>query len=131
MTTIKQFSTVQPKETFIEEDCTISHDGQEYSSGGSYIAECTDGKFRGMVYIKQEEHLTPAGLPYPGSKGRSFGTVTTWHGEQIARAGFTDYQGNFCNMRRVSFTWQGMNFVGDYCPDWSEVCKVRSTKAYN
>lgn len=108
-------------ESLLETDCTIEHNGKEYTAGGSYLLPCTDGRYRGVVYIKQDGGSTI-------NPKHTWGTVTTWHGEQLARAGFTDYHGNFCQMRRVSFTWQGMKFIGDYCPDWSEACKVRTTK---
>lgn len=96
---------------YIETDCTITHEGQAFTNGGSYLLPCTDGKVRGMVYVNEKNH-----------------TVTTWHGEFIARCRWVNYRGNFCNMRRVSFSLDGRNFVGDYCPDWSEVVKVRSTR---
>lgn len=99
------------EKNFIEQDCTFTVEGQSFTSGGSWIAECTDGKTRGVVYVNE--------------KTRS---VTTWRGDFIAKMHYTDYQGNFCKMRRVSFSYNGKNFVGDYCPDWSEACKVRSTK---
>jgi hypothetical protein len=98
---------------FVEKDCKIEHEGKTFESGGSYLLPCTDGKIRGAVYVSEENMRR---------------VVTTWHGEVIAPATWTDYQGNFCRMRRVSFTWQGRKFVGDYCPDWSELVKVRSTK---
>lgn len=96
---------------FIEQDCKIELQGKEYESGGAYIALCTDGKMRGVVYVNSEKRI-----------------VTTWHGEFIARMSYTDYNGNFCKMRRVSFTLDGVKYVGDYCPDWADACRVRSTK---
>ena len=110
-------------DNILETDCTIEHDGQTYASGGAHLLPCTDGKYRGVVYVKMIAQTTPAGLPWEHRA-----TVTTWHGEHIADASFTDYQGNFCKMRRIGFTWQGIKFIGDFCPDWAEACKVRSTK---
>ena len=97
--------------TFNETDCTFEHNGTAYEAGGAYMAKCSDGKMRGLVYINEKTH-----------------SVTTWRGETIARCTWSDYRGNFCKMRRVSFTYQGKKFIGDYCPDWSEAVKVRSTK---
>ena len=96
---------------FLEQDCTLTLGGRTFSSGGAYLLPCTDGKYRGVVYVKSD------------------GTITTWHGEKLAKAMLTDYRGNFSRMRRVSFTWNDMKFVGDYCPDWADACKVRTTKA--
>jgi hypothetical protein len=95
-----------------ETDCTITHEGQKFESGGAYLLPCTDGKVRGVVYVN-----------------RKAGTVITWHGETIARLdAYTEYRGNFCKMARISFTHEGRKFVGDFCPDWADACKVRSTK---
>ena len=97
---------------FIETECKFTHEGKTYESGGAWIAECTDGKMRGVVYVNERK-----------------GIVTTWHGEKIAELDtLTDYQGNFCKMQRISFTLDGKKFIGDYCPDWAEACKVRTTK---
>ena len=71
---------------FNEGDCTIELQGKMFTNGGAFIAECTDGKLRGMVYVNKEKRA-----------------VTTWHGEIISPARWSDYQGNFCKMRRVSF----------------------------
>ena len=102
----------------VEAQCTISLRGIDYTASGSYFLLGTDHKYHGMVYVK----------PTANSVKYGQGTVTTWHGKTIAPMTFTTYQGNFCTMRRVSFTWQGVKFVGDYCPDWADLCKVRSTK---
>ena len=96
---------------FIDTDCTIELQGKEFTNDGAYICECTDGKLRGMVYLNEDKRA-----------------ATTWHGNVLSDARWTDYQGNFCNMRRVSFRYEGRNMIRDYCPDWSEVVKVRSTK---
>lgn len=96
---------------YVETDCTISHEGRTYEAGGSVLLNCTDGKVRGVVYVNDRDH-----------------TVTTWHGERIAFATWTDSRGNFCKMRRVSFTYAGIRIIGEYCPDWSQMVRVRSTK---
>jgi hypothetical protein len=96
----------------IEKDCTIKHDGHEFTAGGSYFMQGKSGRIFGAVYVNPKA-----------------GTVTTWHGETIAKIDtFTPYRGNFCKMARVTFTFQGRKMIGDYCPDWADLCKVRSTK---
>lgn len=111
-------STLERDETtgaLIERDCTITLQGQAFTSGGAVLAPCTDGRWRGTVYVSRTEQ-----------GGRC---VKTWGGAFIAylRA-HTEYQGNFCKMARVSFDWNGRRFVGDYCPDWSEAVSVRATR---
>lgn len=96
---------------FVEQNCIIEHDGQFFEAAGAFLLPCTDGKIRGVIYV---------------NKGA--GEVRTWHGDRIAAASFVDYQGNFCRMRRVSFTLDGHKYIGDYCPDWADACKVRTTK---
>lgn len=114
--------------TFIEEDCTITHEGKKYTSGGSFILLCSDGKYRGVVYITNELSVHGSRGWLSGYKNIGYADVTDWHGNKIARCSYTDYQGNFCTMRRISFELDGRKFVGDYCPNWKNACKVRSTK---
>jgi hypothetical protein len=99
-------------QAFVEQNCTVKHEGQSFMSGGAYLLNCMDGIARGIV------HADP-----------SKGIVTTWHGKQIARAAFGPvYRGNFCRMQSVSFDFQGVRFTGRYCPDWASAVKVHSTK---
>jgi hypothetical protein len=96
---------------FIEKSCTIKHRGKSYTSGGSFVANCSDGYARGVVYVDPKENR-----------------VTTWHGKKIATASLgRTFQGNFCKMRSVSFEFAGAKFTGRYCPDWADAVKVRST----
>jgi hypothetical protein len=97
---------------FIEKNCKIEHEGKTFESGGSFIADCSDGFRRGVVYANPDKRV-----------------VTTWHGEPIAHAEYGRiYQGNFCKMQSVKFTYEGTLFIGRYCPDWSQMVRVRSTK---
>ena len=101
--------------TFVETNCKFSHEGIEFESGGSYIGKCSDGLYRGIVYVDFTRKV-----------------VTTWHGEVIAPLDrWTLYRGNFTRyMARISFTYNGIKFIGDYCTQWADACKVRSTKKY-
>jgi len=95
---------------FIEKDCIFELDGKKFESGGAWIVPCSDGRFRGVVYEKEEY-------------------VSTWHGEKIAPAKFGRvYRGKFCKMQSVSFTYEGKRFYGKYCPDWSQAIRVKSAK---
>ena len=96
----------------IEPDCTITHNGATFASGGAVLAPCTDGYWRGVVY-----------------QGTDSGTVRTWHGDKLAFASYgRPYQGNFCRMRSVTFTLGGITFHGRWCPDWADMIRVRSTR---
>jgi hypothetical protein len=124
-----------PEATFIEDDCTIEHEGRTFKSGGSWLCDCSDGYRRGVVYVKPPKigydtthlrRIIRAGGEHPRS---CYGFVTTWHGEQIAGAGFGPiYQGNFCRMRAVTFTFEGVTFTGRYCPESSQAVRVKSTR---
>ena len=95
-----------------ETNCTIEHNGQTFESGGAYILPCKDGKLRGVIYVSNDQR-----------------TVTTWHGEFIAKVDTVSrYRGNFCKMTRITFTYEGRKMIGEYCADWADACKVRSTK---
>lgn len=96
----------------IEQDCTVEHEGKKYEASGSYLVRCSDGFSRGIVYA-----------------GKDCRSVTTWHGEKLADATFgATWQGNFCKMRCVSFTVDGVRYRGSYCPDWADAIKVKSTR---
>jgi len=97
---------------FVERDCKVDFNGQSFESGGAYILPCTDGKLRGMVYVNQKKSI-----------------VADWHGNEIARLDtFTKFRGNYCQMVKITFTLSGVKFIGLYCDEWCEVCKVWSTK---
>ena len=105
-------------EYFVEDRCTVEFQRKTFTSGGAFIAPCSDGFARGVVYVK-------AGLPN-GARGH---VVTDWHGNTIARAELGPvYRGNFCKMQAVTFTLDGVRFHGRYCPDWANMVRVRSTK---
>lgn len=97
---------------FIEKDCIFEVQGKKFESGGAFICDCTDGITRGVVYEKAKE-----------------GIVTDWHGKEIAKAKFGKvYQGNFCRMQSVRFEYEGKTFTGRFCPDWSQLIRVKANK---
>ncbi len=116
---------MQPQ-PIVESDCTIELQGKTFTAGGAVLAPCTDGKWRGCVYVQ-----SPYKNETTGYRGETIQYVTTWHGDKIALARLGKvYQGNFCRMQAVSFEWQGMRFTGRYCPDWSDLVRVHTTKAH-
>jgi hypothetical protein len=114
-----------------ETKCTFEFQGKQFTSGGAYILPCTDGKYRGVVYIVEKADQSQHALATMGEGVTRLKSLyaTTWHGEIIAPLrSHTLYRGNFCKMARISFDYEGRRYVGDYCPDWASLCKVRSTK---
>lgn len=111
--------------TFIEIDCVVEFEGEVFESGGSWLSDCTDGYRRGVVYAKP--HHDFAGKVIDGAHG---GSVTDWHGRQLATASFGRvYVGSFgAKMRSVSFTVNGVRFSGRYGCDWADAVRVKSTK---
>lgn len=118
--------------TFIEEDCTISHNGQKFTSGGAWLCDCSDGYRRGVVYAKPESPIParPGSITGPNPSYPCRGSVTDWHGNVIAVAYFGHpYHGGFgAKMRCVSFTLDGVYYAGRYGYRWSDAVRVRSTK---
>ena len=116
---------------FIEQDCAIEHNGHKFINGGSFLLACSDGYRRGIVYVKEPSTDHHGGFfkDYRQNYRAGSGSVTTWHGEHIANAHFgIIYRGNFCRMRSVRFTLDGVTYSGRYCPDWSQMVRVKSTR---
>ena len=112
--------------TFVEENCTIAHDGKEFTAGGAFVLDCTDGYRRAVVYAKPDTHHTMGCRSAREPQAACPGIVTDWHGNKIASASFGPiYRGNLCKMRSVSFTLDGVKFAGRYCPDWADCVRVR------
>src|SRR5579863_9855303 len=104
--------------TFIEENCTIEHNGQQFTQNGAWLCDCTDGYRRGVVYVAGPN----SGWP---SDRHPTDCVTDWHDNIIAKAEYGPiYQGNFCRMKSVSFILDGIRYTGRWCPDWSQAVKV-------
>ena len=111
--------------TFIEQICVIELEGRHFESGGAWLLDCSDGYRRGVVYVKPNTG--------PIADMRRFacpGIVTNWHGNKIADARFGSiYRGGFgARMRSVYFTLDGITYTGRYGCDWSQACRVKSTK---
>lgn len=100
---------------FMDQQCTIEHEGQVFESGGAYIAKRKDsGKYSGAVYADDKK-----------------GVVTNWHGDIVIPAYFGPvFRGNMGDQRRqVWFTWQGINFTGRWCGmDNNQVVHVQEIK---
>lgn len=90
-----------------ETDCTIAFNGREFTAGGAWRTNASLG-----AYVASDD------------------TITSWHGERLGRIiTSTYYRGNFCKMRaiRVRLT-DGSEWYGRYCPEWSELCRMRRAK---
>lgn len=112
---------------FVEQDCTIKHEGQEFTSRVEWICDCSDGCRRGVVYAKPDKmnHNWREAMHFSAS-----GIVTDWHGNKIADAIFGHpFRGGFgAKMRTVRFTLDGVTYAGRYGCDWSQAVRVRSTR---
>lgn len=118
--------------TFIEEDCTVTHEGRSFTAGGAWLCDCTDGYRRGVVYTKPADPIQakPGDITGPAPSYPRRGIVTDWHGNKIADASFGHpYRGGFgAKMRTVRFTVDGVEYAGRYGCDWRDAVRVRSTK---
>lgn len=108
--------------TFVETGCVITHEGQSFESGGAFLCDCTDGYRRGVVYAKPNDDVL---FKNQGCRG----VVTDWHGNKVADAILGPvYRGGFgARMRAVSFTLDGVTYMGRYGCDWADAVRVRST----
>lgn len=68
-------------QTYIEADCTITHDGHAFESGGAIV---TDDRI--VAYLATGEQMPTGGTGFPW---RSPFTVTDWHGARIGTASVT------------------------------------------
>lgn len=115
--------------TFVETDCKFEHGGRMFEAGGAFLADCSDGFRRGVVYAKPADVQGISDRLGRRFNRATYGIVTDWHGNKLADAEFgEEYQGNFCKMRAVSFTIDGVKYAGRYCPDWADMIRVRSTR---
>lgn len=49
---------VENNGAFIETECTITHDGKDYTSSGAWLCKRVDtGKYEGMLYLKEKPTL--------------------------------------------------------------------------
>ena len=110
---------------FVEQDCTFQHEGQQFTNGGAWLADCSDGYRRGVVYAKPDGKRGMYGYEMMNS-----GIVTDWHGNLIAKATFGQvYRGGFgAKMRSVYFVLDGIAYAGRYGCDWADAVRVRSTR---
>lgn len=107
--------TLQSKDGFIDQDCTIEHEGKTFTSGGAFIARRTDtGKFGGIVYAEWRDDK-----PF---------TVSNWDGDirMPAQKGKV-WLSNFGDKRRsVWFEWNNVKFYGVWCSiDNNQVVRVK------
>jgi hypothetical protein len=85
---------------YIEQDCTIHHEGRTYESGGAVI---TDDYAVGYLKLHQD-------------RGRR-GIVTTWHGQELGPARVTAswpilHTGLSDRMHQVEATINGITYTG-------------------
>lgn len=105
---------VKEREQFIEQDCTITHEGHSFTSGGSWLmTNSKTGKMQGILYASPETN-----------------EVTSWDGSLRIPAYFGKvFQGNMSRRQYCWFTYAGKHFVGiNYSVDWQECISVKEIK---
>jgi hypothetical protein len=120
--------TVRNGPAFMDEKCTIVHEGREYTNSGAWICKRVDtGKYEGCVYIREKPEWTGCGnVPPIGQWPRS--TAGNWDGSIQVPCGLGKiYYSNFGDRRRqVWFEWGGMLFHGTWCSiDFNELVHVK------
>ena len=104
-------ATLTSNSCFIDQDCTISHKGQSFESGGAFIGKDKDGKHGGVIYGDWD-----------------YKTVSNWNGSiKIPAKYYSEHRGNMGDKRIfVKFTYKGINFFGRWCGlDWSQLIPVK------
>ena len=90
---------------FVETDCTIEHQGQQFTANGAWRV----GN-HALVYVDGNQ-------------------ATDWHGNVIGRVEhvsqycnpLTGYRMDCIRVRMTDGTW----WYGRYGPEWSQACKLR------
>ena len=108
---------IKDKAAFVETDCTIKHDGHEFTSGGSWLGKNKlTGKYEGILYASPKTN-----------------EVTSWDGSLRIPARYGRvFNSNWYNVRRQYcwFKYEGMSFTGiNYSVDNQECITVRQTNS--
>ena len=107
-------NTIQENGCFVDQDCTIEHEGHKFTSGGAFIGVDKNGKHRGTVYGDYDHK-----------------TVSNWDGSiKIPATYYGEHRGNMGDRRIfVRFRYGGRNFFGRWFGmDWSQIVRVRECK---
>ena len=107
---------IKDKTQFIEQDCTFTHEGKQFTSGGSWLCENKKtGKLEGILYAAPKTS-----------------EVTSWDGSLRIKAQFGRvFNSNWINNKRQYcwFPYNGKRFIGiNYSVDWNECINVREVK---
>lgn len=104
--------TTAPFEIIDDGPCTFTHEGHEYTSGGAFLARCTDGLVRGTAYLikRHSDDVTPWTNAYE---------LQTWRGKYLGPAYLgPKYRGNFGDERQsVATKIGGVAMYGTLCGD--------------
>lgn len=94
---------------FVEENCTITHEGKSFSSGGAYLIKNAKGKLEGILYQYPEHTIGD----WKGSFKIPYVVLNRWIGNL----------GNKCEL--VSFEYLGKRFHGiNYSTDNQDLVRV-------
>lgn len=107
--------TINDKTMLIDQDCTITHEGVNYTHGGGFILRNKiTGLYEGVMYGDWDHNV-----------------ITNWDGSvKLSATYYGHHRGNMGDKRcYVRFTWQGMRFYGRWCGmDWSQIVRVKQLK---
>lgn len=107
----------------VETECTISHNGQDFTASGA-IFDLDQG---GSLYVGESTGRNY--LPYPGMYV-PYGPLETWKGERVGTYwAINTYRNNFgATITCISATIQGREYYGRYGADWSQLVNLRPYK---
>jgi len=112
---------------FIDQDCTIEHNGMKFTSGGAWLCQRKDtGKFEGLVYVTET-------ISGDKNQFRDY-HVTNWHGDiKIHCITGKTFYSNFGDRRKyVWFKYNDRYFYGLWCSiDWNQSVYVKEMKPWS
>ena len=107
-------NTIQENSCLLDQDCTIEHEGQKFTSDGGFIGKDEKGKYGGILYGDW-----------------NYKTITNWDGSvKIPARYYGEHRGNMGDRRIfVRFRYEGRNFFGRWFGvDWSQIVRVGECK---
>ena len=100
---------------FMDQDCTIEHKGQKFTSGGAFLGIDKNGKMGGCIYGDYD-----------------FRHITNWDGSiKVPARYYSSHYGSMGDKRvYVQFSYSGKKFFGRWCGmEFNQLITVRELKA--
>ncbi len=99
---------------FLDQNCTLTHEGRTFESGGAFLGtNPKTGRMGGVLYASEKT-----------------GEVTNWHGDIRIPAYYgCTWRSNMGDTRQMVYlAWEGKNFAGIYYKSGSDIVRVRETR---